>query len=547
MNAATITETAVLPIRAKCLGQPQDDGTRVDCPIDFTALDAEPRAICPECNEPVGAMDHQRHAAALAADTNALLLGHEMGTGKTLTTIGILEQRQAMRVLVICPKSVVAVWPDQLAQHATRTWHTWAGEVRGARGPLANPSVARRCEALIQANTAALRIDRPFMAVVNYEASHLGQMAQLLVGTDWDAVILDESHRIKSPSGKASKLAARVTARCRDRGGQVLGLTGTPFPHSPLDIFGQMRALDGGKRFGTNYHHFQKYYGAAEHVHVARNTPLGPYVHLDEKTGAKMRTVYVGIRPDRDHEFARRLSSILDRVAADDVLDLPEVMPDVYRTFQLTGPARKAYDELESDLITKVDQGVITAANAMVLVMRLAQTTSGFGVDAITGEPIQLSDERPDKAKALKDVLTDIPQGEPVVVFARFHMDLDNIAQVAQECGRTYGELSGRRRDGLDGPRLAPGITLLGTQLKSGGTGIDLTASRHAIYYSQDFALADDEQSRKRVHRPGQNRRVTYTHLLAENTVDRAIFGALNKRRDVVASVLASIKEQQKP
>ena len=472
--------------------------------------------------------DHQIDALDAMRAQPAFLLAHDMGAGKSLTAIAALEQRQAMRVLVLCPKSVVAVWPDQLAQHATRTWHTWAGQVIGTRGPLANPSVPKRCEALIQANTDAIKLGRPFMAVVNYEASHVGQMANLLVGTDWDAVILDESHRIKSPSGKASQLAARVTHKTRGVGGLILALTGTPMPHSPLDVWGQMRALDGGERFGTNYHHFCRAYGAGEDIWTA---------------GGVQRTVYKGLREDRSVAFAQKLSTVMHRVASDDVLDLPE-QTDIYRTFTLGPKARRVYDELERDLIADIDGGVVTAANAMVLVTRLAQATSGFATNHDTGDA-EILDDPTAKGALLVDILKDIPQGEPVVVFCRFHADLDAVRDAADKTGRTYGELSGRRRDGLDGPRLAEGVTLLGCQIKSGGTGIDLTAARFAVYYSLGFELADYEQSRKRIHRPGQTRPVIYTHLLAENTIDRAVYGALRQRRDVVEAVIQTVKEQQ--
>jgi SNF2 family DNA or RNA helicase len=87
-----------------------------------------------------------------------------------------------------------------------------------------------------------------------------------------------------------------------------------------------------------------------------------------------------------------------------------------------------------------------------------------------------------------------------------------------------------------------PHIDVAAVQLQSGGVGIDLTRARHAIYYSLDFRLADHEQSRARLHRPGQTRPVVYTYLLTEGTIDRAIHGALRKRQQVVDAVLAYLK-----
>ena len=78
---------------------------------------------------------------------------------------------------------------------------------------------------------------------------------------------------------------------------------------------------------------------------------------------------------------------------------------------------------------------------------------------------------------------------------------------------------------------------------RSGGVGIDLTRAAFGIYYySVDFALADYEQSRARLHRPGQTRPVLYTHLIVKDSIDRAVYGALRSRQDVITKVIDHLK-----
>lgn len=474
---------------------------------------------------------HQQAALDALDGQDGFYLAHSMGCGKSRTAIEAVERRGLRRVLIVAPKSVVAVWPDQFAQHAAGEWTCWHGQVMGARGPKKNPSVAERAAACIQAQSGALRLGRPFAAVVNYEAFWQGDMAELALGGQWDALILDEAHRIKMPGGKASKLAARVGERVRAQGGLVLALSGTPMPHSPLDLWAQIRALDGGDRLGTSYQRFCQHFAKYDEIRVA---------------GGMTRNVPKGLRPDRADDFTGRVAPVMHHVETAEVLDLPETS-DLYRTFELSPKAQRIYAQLERDLIAEItadeEQGVdsvVTAANAMVNVLRLAQVTSGYAVDADTGAVHEIDQG---KEQLLRDILLDIPPGEPVVVFARFRHDLDRIERVAGELGRRYGELSGRRRDALDGPRLAEGVTLAGVQTQSGGVGLDLTAARHCVMYTLDFRLADYLQARARVHRPGQDRHVNYFHLLAENTIDRAVFGALRAREEVIDAVITTIKE----
>jgi SNF2 family DNA or RNA helicase len=61
---------------------------------------------------------HQRDAIAFARDRRGTLLHHDMGVGKTRTTITLAEEWDARLVLILCPKKVVDVWPEQLREWA---------------------------------------------------------------------------------------------------------------------------------------------------------------------------------------------------------------------------------------------------------------------------------------------------------------------------------------------------------------------------------------------------------------------------------------------
>lgn len=477
--------------------------------------------------------DHQEDAIEFAMQRRGSLLAHGMGGGKSRTAVEIAERTNARCVLVLCPKSVVGVWPSQFRTWSPRDWEIWAGRTMGLHGkPLKDPSVAKRAVAAIKAHTDSVKLDKPFVAVINYESAYLGNLAQWTMAVEWDLVILDESHRCKGASGKQARHAARTCHRTRGRGGKALLLTGTPMPHSPLDIWAQMLAVDSGATLGTSYTQFTHHFGQPEEYY-------GP--------GGVKKERFAGLRDDRKDEFAGLLSRHIHQVPQDELdeaLGLIEPV-DTTRICTLGPEARQAYDAMQKDLLAFISQREVEAANAMVLTTKLAQLSGGF-CKTPDGDIVYASDP-PEKAQLLADLLDEIPADEPIVVFARFHADLDQIARVAAATGRQYGEISGRRRDGLSADsKLQPGVLLLGVQLQAGGVGIDLTRAAVCVFYSLDFRLADYLQSRKRVHRPGQTRRVTYVHLLAEDTLDRAVIGSLAKREDAVAAALVHIRQAQR-
>jgi hypothetical protein len=327
-------------------------------------------------------------------------------------------------------------------------------------------------------------------------------------------LLVHNSHRIKAHNSQISKYAAKLGRKAKRR----LCLTGTPLAQSPLDLFGQFRFLDPGL-FGTSWHHFSNRY-------AIKGNPYIP----QQITGYK-----------NQEELQERFRLISYRCKASDVLDLPEALHEE-RTCELSPAARKAYKEIEEELIADLGTGVVTASNALVRLLRLQQITSGFLVEDET-EKIHRLDES--KLTVLSDILEDIG-GEPLVVFCRFRHDLEVVRTLAELKKLRYGELSGTSKGGLtDRGEMSPSIDVLGCQIQSGGVGIDLTRARYAVYYSLGFSLSEYEQSLARLHRPGQKRNVVYYHLIAENTVDRRVYSALRARKDVIEAVLGGFSSEQ--
>ena len=229
-------------------------------------------------------------------------------------------------------------------------------------------------------------------------------------------------------------------------------------------------------------------------------------------------------------ELRQRVDKLAYHVGRE-VLDLPEATHN-RRKVELGSVARKAYKQMEKDFYADMEAGRIEAVNALARLLRLQQITSGYLPIDDAGNVERIGGE---KRAMLADVLEDLDKREPVVVFAKFRHDLDEIRAAAEDAGRTYAELSGRLNTlkfWQDG-----GADVIGVQIQAGGVGINLTRARYCVYYSVGFSLGDYEQSLARAHRPGQKHPVTYVHLIAENTVDEKVYEALANRKDVIDEI----------
>jgi SNF2 family DNA or RNA helicase len=445
---------------------------------------------------------HQREAVDFAVARKATLWHMGMGTGKSRCAIEVAKRLGISRVLILCPLSVVSGWQEQLRQYGPDFEAV----------PLSKGTVRQKTEHAKERLSLAHAMGKKVVVIVNYESARNEPLAGMLMKQGFDLLVLDESHRIKSPQGTTSRWVSRLAKTCGTR----VALTGTPMPHSPLDVYAQFRALDPAL-FGLSFVRFR-----------ARYAKMGGY-------GMKQVVGYQNMA-----ELQGRLAAYTYQ-ADRSVLDLPDALHQRL-PITLGAKARKLYTALDNDFVAAVREGEITATNALVKLLRLQQLTSGW-VTAEADEDRVLVEVDTAKRDALADLLEDLPSNEPVVVFGRFSADLRAAHSAAARCKRKSLELSGARRE-LEAWQ-AGQATVLAVQIQSGGTGIDLTRARYCVYLSAGYSLGDYEQSLARVHRPGQSRSVVYYHLVAENTVDEKVYQALRDRKQVVESVLAGISEPQ--
>jgi len=438
---------------------------------------------------------HQVRMTQFLRRMDAALLDAWMGTGKTKAVLDALRAVDARLALVVCPLSVAPVWKSEVRKHAPGAF-----EVRDlTRGKL--PERAERLRIMLGASTRAAQL-----VLINYDVYWRRGLGELIAAVEWDAVVLDESHRIKSPGAKCSRFAARLKARCR------WCLTGTPMPHSPLDLYGQYRFLDPGV-FGSRFAAFR-----------ARYAVMGGY------EGKQV----VGFR--NLDELRERMDELCLHVRAG-VLDLPS-MQVLDRFCELEPRAARVYRQLEQHFVAELESGVVTAANALSKLLRLQQVAAGWVPDE-SGELVEVSRA---KRELLRDMLTDLT-GERVVVFCRFRRDLQTVHELARELGLRSAELSGDRKEYGEWKRGTPDV--LACQIQAGSLGIDLTEARVGLFYTLGYSLGDYQQACARLHRPGQDRPVVFYRLLARGTVDEAIVRALDRRREVVQSVLKSLSGKE--
>ena len=465
----------------------------------------------------------QEEALQFALGRPACMLDMQMGCGKTRVAIDAVMAIPEVRcALVVCPKAVMGVWPRELAKYADPTEYV---VFQRRTGETVRQTAARLWDVMAAYEDVKDVPGTPkkLVLVVNYDSVWRKPLGDYLIKLadqgDLQMVILDESHRAKAAGSKVSKYLAMLGRRVPRR----LCLSGTPMANSPLDVYGQYRFLDRSI-FGTSHERFLQRYAVL---------------------GGPERKFIVGFKDQQD--LMERFRSIAYTCHMSDVADrvkLPEALPPQVIGVELPKGDMATLRDLERDFVAECAGGFVTASNVLVKLLRMQQVCAGFCevVDGPMGEG-EAREVNHAKADALRSVLQDLDPAERVVVFCVFRHDLDEVRRVALLEGRPAFELSGREHTledwaGEGGVRDGHG-GVIAVQVQAGAEGVDMTCASHAVYFSLPHSLALYEQSKARLHRPGQSRPVSFLHLIAEGTVDEAMYSSLQRKRDVIDEIRA--------
>lgn len=471
------------------------------------------------------------------------------GTGKSRMVIdylGLLAVNfdRPVRVLIASPKSVQDSWLTEFDK--------WLGPDVGYYAEVLLGTIGDKCQVLgdgitpTEAPSATSRYRKGHsgtieVAILNYEVlssrraktgprggSTTDAALVMRAVEKWkpDVLVCDESHRLKSASSNAGRMAARIAQVVPRR----LLLTGTPMPHSPLDVYSQWKILNP-RAFATGTESWNF------------STFRNEYAQMGGFAGSQV----IGFK--RLDDMQQRMEANSYVVHKQDCLDLPPVtMIDV--PFPLNPNEKAAYRAMKRDLqVVLSDNTEMNAGNMLTKMLRLRQIACGFMTDD-DGVKTQLGTSRLDRCVEL---LEDIMAGESrCVIFAWSRWECEKLYERLQKnCihDSTPVLITG---DTKDADRLiyrqqfasGKGKMILIAQSRTISLGVnELVSSAYGIFLSLSQQRDDLIQGIARLDRQGQTRPVSLYFLVARGTIDSVILQSHRDRTDLETAVLNHLKE----
>lgn len=453
-------------------------------------------------------LPHQRAAVAKLLPARVGALFAEMGTGKSRIAIELARLRQAKidRVIWCCPVSAKETIRREILKHTG----------------------AEQAVHVFDERTTERRIPPAWWYVVGTES--LSASARVLFALrdlicERCLVIVDESHQIKGHRSKRTERLTLLASQARYR----LILTGTPISQGVVDLFAQMRFLSHRILGYRSFHTFARHH----------------LVYSDKFPGRIEREI------NRDY-LAAQIKPYVYQITKDECLTLPAKLY-TGRCCGMQFTQQNAYAEAKERILT-IDYLMGEEWERRIAIFHLFTVlqTIACGFETLADGTVRRYPH--DRLGLLRETLEEIPRAAPVVIWAKYHACLEEIAVCLGAHAIVYhGKLSERQRQAnLDAWRAGEARYLIATQA-AGGQALDLTRANYVVYYANGFKFSERQQSEDRCHRIGQSRPVTYIDLWARCGIDKRIEDALarkenvvNRFREEVNKVRATSKEKLK-
>lgn len=481
-----------------------------------------------------GPRHHQlRGMQELVAADGVWGLCWEVGSGKSRTTIDYLgwlahSTQQQVRVLVTAPRNVQDVWPQEVAKWGSPSVEMTVEVLTG--------SIEDKAQRL-KDYTNLLSGPRVHVMVVNYEAlsSRRKIKGRATLHSDmWvDAIkkfaphvlVCDESHFFKSPTSNVGRLMYRVAKNVKRR----ILLTGTPQPHSPGDLFAQMRVLDD-----TVFSTFNKPWSH------------GQFMSAYSKQGGYMGKQVMAWRnlDDLEKRMATRSSSVRTR----DCVDLPPVQ-DIEVPLRLSAREQRAYDRIKKEMVLELESGTLMSAPSMLtLRLRLRQLACGFVKDDESHEVEWIGGTRLEAAAERVEAL--LATENRVVVFGWARPELDELGRRLGHLGDVMvitGDTPDNKRREYRARFVKRDETkrVIVAQWRTMSTGVnELVTASHAVFMSLPETRADYIQARGRLERPGQTGdKICFHILMGQGTIDEVIYKSHLQKTSLEESLLTYLRK----
>lgn len=296
-------------------------------------------------------------------------------------------------------------------------------------------------------------------------------------------LMLDESSLIQNEQAKRSKFILNLKPK------NVILLSGTPTGGKYERLWSQMKLLGWNISKQMFYDHYVNY-------------------HYDDSNGFPLMIIDGYKNEERLKRKMRQYGCRF--LKTEEVFDLPsQVDQNIYIS------TTKEYQIFKKDsIVTIKDDGIELIGSTALTKMLYERQLCG-----------QYCKE---KLNAFEDLI--LSTHDRLIVFYNFNDELKKLCAIAEKYGRDISLVNGTEKDLSAYNINNNSITFI--QYQAGSMGLNLQLANKIIYFTPPVSSELFEQSKKRIHRIGQQKTCFYYYLTCKGSIEKKIYRTLAMRRD---------------
>ena len=423
----------------------------------------------------------------LEAHNGTGLLGHEMGLGKTIISLGWLKLHPEIRpVVCVVPASLKINWQREAAK--------WIGE-----------------KALILSGKKPSKtaLKKATIIIINYDI--LGAWLHTLIEIKPKVLIGDEIHFCKNPKAARTKCFKELQKHVE----HFIPMSGTPITNRPNEFYPVLNMLDP-REFNSWFRFAQRYCGMK-------------YTGFGWDTSGATNT---------EELFERINNRLMIRHKKADVLkDLPAKQRFVV---PMDINNRAEYNHADINLISWVKEAFGKGK---------AEKTAQAEALARFSYLKQLAAEGK-REQAINWIKDTLDSNGKLVLMAVHHVMIDYLAEELRNYnpvvvdGRVNQD---NRQKAVDRFQNDDTCRVFIGNIKAAGVGITLTAASNVVFLELGWTPGEMEQAADRIHRIGQVAdSVNVWYLVAADTIEEEIAQILDTKQVILDAVLdGKVTEQE--
>jgi SWI/SNF-related matrix-associated actin-dependent regulator 1 of chromatin subfamily A len=419
-----------------------------------------------------------------------LLLGDEMGLGKSLQALLCVLAGQYERTLIVCPSVVKVNWANEVDKWTDLD----SSIIYGRQG----------------------EYERASVTIVNYDL--LPHRLEELLEHDFQCVVFDECHNLKNKKAQRTQAALKLAQWPTVKG--IIGMSGTPILNRPEEAFTVLNILKPTSF--PDYFLFGKKYCAA--IHNGYGWDFGGASNIE--------TSEDGVTVPLNH----LLKDVMLRRSMDDPR-LSSQMPDLLETVLEVEIDRMAYDEAYNTCMDSLEYYRTTGSGSIppgLLLNILTELRHAAGRA---------------KIKVANQWMRDYYEqtGKPLVVFAHHKDVVEKLWNQNLRHGEMIaGSTPDKQRQTIiksfqEGKR--PFLICSTLAMKE---GVNLDAADTTLFVERQWVPAHEKQAAARVRRLTQESSVCHKVVLsAKDTVDTHFDKVVSEKAAIVKAALDGTEEDK--